>query len=825
MYRVWMQHVHRLLAPWVPLLLVLLVGLLLRVALWGNLPRQGFISDEAEYLAAANWLAEGRGFHWHQGWLWTRAPLYPLFLAAHIRLFGMHLAPIYATQVVLSLITVVLVYALARGFTARRGASGAALLAAVYLPFATHPFMLLSETLFVVLLVGAFVAAGWWVQQRQHQQQAPHPSHTTPSPLLAQAWAYAPLVVAGVLLGLATLTRGLTLGFLPLVAAWVWWAGTPTGQRGRERRERFRLTALLSPLILTVVCAGVILPWSVYASRLYGGTILVDTTGAYNLMLGARAAVSPDDSGPRSRDFVLALLNTGLSENERRDYVAKSCLWQQHDPRLLAALQTPVTGLTQGTRQQLMTAEAVCLMSASPGAVFQKSLEEVVRFFQINYTGSERMSNGFALGRLPRWYTLALFLLDDTLYALLVPLAAVGWARAARSEQHAVRVVAVLVGAWWLYILLTTPVLFAINRFRLPFMPFVFVACAALLHQRSPPPRPACPRPTFCVLARVLAVLLALVTLTPYAYLQEPPALLASYLGPYPSSLEATRIAWNTRPVGLRGEQLVAALGDGDTARVRALFDAGGLPVLMLPLARPLLAGLEGDPAAGLAMLPNQETLDQAKDWQAAVVRGDLLRRMGDERGAKTAFTPTYVDDHNPVEWAWEWLHPPPTDHIDLAGNLDLGYIRGFYLGEGDPAAGGTFRWSGPEAWLRFPAQGTGHPLQFCMRADGRGWPKDMPRPHTRVLLHPAGFSQAPQPVATFEIGDSVDVYCATVPPVPPGDDVLIALQSDSFVPNAANLLAQQGPQTGQLRISGVRLDWAELRDEQNTQDDTGGER
>ncbi|NJO07641.1 MAG: hypothetical protein HC876_20165 [Chloroflexaceae bacterium] len=60
-----------------PLMLVLLVALALRLALWDKLPRQGMIGDEAEYLAAADWLANGRGFAWYQGWLWTRAPALP----------------------------------------------------------------------------------------------------------------------------------------------------------------------------------------------------------------------------------------------------------------------------------------------------------------------------------------------------------------------------------------------------------------------------------------------------------------------------------------------------------------------------------------------------------------------------------------------------------------------------------------------------------------------------------------------------------------------------------------------------------------------------
>jgi 4-amino-4-deoxy-L-arabinose transferase-like glycosyltransferase len=97
-----------------PLVAALLVGLALRLLLWDHIPRTGLISDEGEYLSAASWLAHGHSFDWYQGYLWTRAPLYPLFLAAHLRLFGDSLTPIYITQTLLSLINIALVYFLAR---------------------------------------------------------------------------------------------------------------------------------------------------------------------------------------------------------------------------------------------------------------------------------------------------------------------------------------------------------------------------------------------------------------------------------------------------------------------------------------------------------------------------------------------------------------------------------------------------------------------------------------------------------------------------------------------------------------------------------------
>src|SRR5690349_1590739 len=104
---------HSRIAAALPLLVVLLLALALRLLLWNRIPRSGLISDEGEYLSAASWLVQGRSFSWYQSYLWTRAPVYPLFVAAHLRLFGDTLTPIYVTQTILSLLNVALVYLLA----------------------------------------------------------------------------------------------------------------------------------------------------------------------------------------------------------------------------------------------------------------------------------------------------------------------------------------------------------------------------------------------------------------------------------------------------------------------------------------------------------------------------------------------------------------------------------------------------------------------------------------------------------------------------------------------------------------------------------------
>jgi hypothetical protein len=830
---------HPRIAAAMPLLLVLLLALALRLLLWGRIPRTGLISDEGEYLSAASWLAQGRSFSWYQSYLWTRAPIYPLFVAAHLRLFGDTLTPIYVTQTLLSLLNVALVYLLAQCLelriendewrkVRRRPFSilnsqffiptVSALLMAIYLPFALFAQMLLSETLFITLLLAGFLAlANWASRERMTSGEGIRLRLNGTWSFVVRHWS---LIIAGGLFGLATLTRSLTLAFLPLVALWLLLDQPRTKDEGRMisgtdlvggrrywslvvRRWSASMGFFLSALLI-------IAPWTLYNStRLYGGPVMVDTSGAFNLLLGARTAYDSGRNDAATRDFVLLL----LGQKQAYELTTPPC----------APLPAPLPS-SQAARQAAMTREGLCLIGARPLAFVQKSLGELVDLFQINYTGAERFANGFGVGRLPRWYTLSLFLLDDTIYVLVLPLAVLGWAllrilqivncklQIRDHKQSTIYNLQSAIGLWLLYNIAVAPLLFAINRFRLPLLPFAFIFSAYAL--ASLPSRWRALRSRYGILCAALAGLLVLVAATPYAYLEPRQnggdSRWASYLGPYPSSVAASAVAWRSRPGYLLEQQVQRALGSGDAADARALVRSSDVTSHTLAIALPLLDALATQPDAGLKLLPTLETITQTKDVELAVVRGELLRRAGDLGGAQFIFTQRFVDDANPVQWAWDWLHPPalPNNHIDLAGNLDLGYIEGCYLGEGDRAAQGNFRWCTDGARLRFPAAGTGASQLLALRADGRGWFDGLKPPSTvHVLLgdQEAGvFTPDSQAVGEFQI---------MLPASPAGADVIVTLRMGTFTPGADRYLSQQGkPVVGQVQRLGVRLDWAELR-------------
>ena len=793
-----------------PLAIVLGVALLLRLALWGNLPRLELIGDEGEYLSAATWLAQGRGFAWYQGYFWTRAPLYPLFLAAHLRMFGPGLAPIYVSQTILSLLTVALTYALARqavagraggavagqAVTGRAGgagagrsrgagrtqhaaslhdhggrrfgaAFGAALACGLYLPLALYPQVLLSEMLFTPLMLGALLALG----ARAGRDGAGAGGRNLYGRSMLRPYGIAArLIIAGLLLGLATLTRSLVLGFVPLLVIWLLW------------RRRVR-----DAVVLAACAAAVVLPWSAYATRLYGGPVIVDTSGAFNLLVGAWTAHDGARRDAPTRDFVLALFPGGPPP-----------------PPTCAPHPGPVA--TQAARQAAMSAEGLCLIRDRPLAFVQKSLAEFVDLLRINYTGAERFTSGFTTGRLSPWYVLALFLLDDTLYIIALVLATRGWGRRdpslptplPRGERG--ENTSTLIGLWILFNLLVAPLLFAINRFRVPLMPLVFILAAWGVGrtggvgrtQHAASLRDSGGRGGGRSMLRPYGILAVVFGL----------AALPSYLGGIPASLGSTVRALETRPRYTNTVLLQEALARGAASAAEALL-AGPLTTDAAHLGPALVAAARGDYTAALALLPTQPAGRQL----AAVVRGDALRHLGQLDAARTALNPEYVDAANPVEWAWAWLRPAATARIDLAGDLDLGYIRGCYLGEGDPAAQGTFRWCADGAQLRFPGAGTGAPQVLVVRADGRGWPRDM------LPVPPVSVEITGQTVGSIvPDADRVDVFMVALPASAPGADVVITLRGTTFVPGPERYRSQQGDQVGQVHRLLVRLDWAEIR-------------
>jgi 4-amino-4-deoxy-L-arabinose transferase-like glycosyltransferase len=265
----------------------LLTGLVLRLAFglgyWVDKP---LTHDEREYLLLAQNVASGRGFQYllpdgspAPGEHFGRAPLYPLFLAGVMRATGEGLSmqgsavdavltpspallwAIRISQAGLSALTIWVIALLAMRSAGPSAATIAAWLAAIYPPLVWTPAYVLSETLYGALALGCAA-----VIDSAMRRQRPVPAG---GPGSAHRFQAAGLLVAGVLAGLAVLTRPVMVLFLGCAAPWLWW------KRGLAAAASFLLASAL-----------VVAPWTLRNFGEHGRFVLVASEGGITFWTG-----------------------------------------------------------------------------------------------------------------------------------------------------------------------------------------------------------------------------------------------------------------------------------------------------------------------------------------------------------------------------------------------------------------------------------------------------------------------------------------------------------------------------------------------------------
>ena len=234
------------------ILAAVLVALIVRVVCaWTYWTGKPLTHDEREYLSLAASLAEGRGFTYPDthdagtGQRFGRAPGYPAFLSLFRPDADSQGAPrvIQLAQALLLSLGVLMIAAIAREAAGDRAALIAAWLAALYPPLIWIPAYVLSESLYLPLALGCTMLLAR--PQRRH------------------------IVAAGVVAGIAILVRPAMLLFMPLAALWL------------LRRRRLDLA-----MLLTVVTALTVMPWTIRNINTYERFVLVATEGGVTFWTG-----------------------------------------------------------------------------------------------------------------------------------------------------------------------------------------------------------------------------------------------------------------------------------------------------------------------------------------------------------------------------------------------------------------------------------------------------------------------------------------------------------------------------------------------------------
>lgn len=282
----------RPLREWVarhPLWSIWIVALLLRTAYVLASPQDPYqMIDSPDYDTIARELLAGHGYvaYYYTGFL--RPPLYPLLVAAAYVTGG--LLTLQIVQIVLGATTAVLVGVVARLLHRRAAAAWvAALIAAVYPWSFAFVGGVASENLFVLVWVGA-AALMLRAADRKRSDLA---------------------VLAGVVFGLACLTRANLLTAGPALMAWLWW----------------RTRAPVKPALFAVALGLTLLPFTAYNWFAGNGLVVGSSGGGMSFFVGNNLGHTKLYKGVYQEDEWLRSRNVGPEAEAYIDCPGLECMY------------------------------------------------------------------------------------------------------------------------------------------------------------------------------------------------------------------------------------------------------------------------------------------------------------------------------------------------------------------------------------------------------------------------------------------------------------------------------------------------------------------
>ena len=246
-----------------PLAVALALRLLFSLVYWVNQP---LTHDEHEYLGLGQSLAAGRGFVYDEPASpgeaperFGRAPIYPVFVSVFAHGTGVAgvIVAVKIAQAVLGTLAVLLIAILARRIAGPAATAPAAWIAAVYPPLVWTTGFIWSETLYSVLALGNVLLLGSLIDG---------PSAL---PRTTTAQTARRLAAAGVVGGLAALTRPAHVFFLLLVGLWLLFT----------RRAQWAAIVAIGAVL-------VIAPWTARNYVTYGRPVLIASEGGVTFWTG-----------------------------------------------------------------------------------------------------------------------------------------------------------------------------------------------------------------------------------------------------------------------------------------------------------------------------------------------------------------------------------------------------------------------------------------------------------------------------------------------------------------------------------------------------------
>jgi 4-amino-4-deoxy-L-arabinose transferase-like glycosyltransferase len=424
------QSLRRRRAPIHPLVWILLVGIIVRIGLWLAWANWSpLINDDArDYHGLAFRLVTTGSYSNESGQLISlRPPLYPAFVAGTYLTFGLENdAAVRSIQAVLGLVTACMVYRLGILAYSRQVALWAAGIVCFYPSLLGYANLLLSETLFTFLVV----AFTWLMFEALHQRLV------------------AILAAAGIVMGLAALTRSIVLLFSPFVLIWILFSWQ--GHWGR------RLLAAALPL---VAFAAVIAPWAIRNTRIQETLTIIDVMGGRNAMMG----------------------NYEYTPLERSWATISDVPEQEAWYRVLHRERHSDAPLTQGQIDKLALRHAINFVLQHPWLTAQRDLVKFFNFWQLERLLVAAAGTGY-FGDLPTAAKLLLAAVICGVYAFVLLTAIFGACCCPPRDRRT---------HWFLVVSILLPcvihtLVFAHSRYHLPVVPFLALcAAAAIVHRQE----------------------------------------------------------------------------------------------------------------------------------------------------------------------------------------------------------------------------------------------------------------------------------------------------------------------------------------------------
>jgi len=398
------------------LLVILMLALLLRVLYLVQYHQ----SPEWEQLTVDNW--------YHHHWAETvadgnvvgdttyfRAPLYTFCLGLFYALFGTSLWTARLLGLLIGLASILMTYLLARRIAGKKPALAAAALHAIYPTILYFEFELLLDPLFTLLTQMAVYRFLIWLETPGNRN----------------------LLYAGLIFGLAAITRPSILVAILLVAAWL-------AERAWRNRTGF-LQAVLQVGIFVGGALICILPVTVRNLVIAGDPVLISSQGGINLYIGNNNVA----------DGLSAVLPEPLGHN-----------WQLRQIRHIAESEQG-RALKPGEVSDHWRDKAVTWIVSHPARFVSLLLNK----FGYQFTDRE-ISNNRQL--LPFFDTFPVLRYNPLSFGVIFPLALLGAISLWRRHQGA-RFIVVLM----LVYMAAMSLFFFNSRFRLPLLPYYLVFATA----------------------------------------------------------------------------------------------------------------------------------------------------------------------------------------------------------------------------------------------------------------------------------------------------------------------------------------------------------